>query len=220
MKHFAVIPTVGERNETLIPLVERLETDGVTVIVVDNGPDEAPWLPISGRAFIRRHHWNGAPVNLSHVWNLGLDWAEDLARGDEFIVAVLNDDLMVEPWLVQALGERIMVHDAAGGFPSFHVPSEYVLRDAVPIPLSAAMPGYVFALRGSKKLRADESLMWWYGDNDLDWRIRQTGGNVGVPDLTVQHFDPNGYTMRNPELAEQAGRDRATFAAKWGRTPW
>jgi hypothetical protein len=41
-----------------------------------------------------------------------------------------------------------------------------------------------------------------------------------VPGLAVEHRCPNGSMHERPELGKQAGRDRATFKAKWGRTPW
>jgi hypothetical protein len=36
----------------------------------------------------------------------------------------------------------------------------------------------------------------------------------------VPNGQPNHYTNVKPELGEQAGRDRSTFEAKWGRCPW
>lgn len=93
-----------------------------------------------------------------------------------------------------------------------------IFKDAAPISLYARMPGYAFSMRGSAKLYADEDLQWWFGDDDLDWRIRQNGGNALVGGLQVEHLSPNLSTVG--ELAEQAGRDRQTFKDKWGKTPW
>jgi hypothetical protein len=63
-------------------------------------------------------------------------------------------------------------------------------------------------------------MAWWYGDDDLDWEAREKGGALLVPGIPVEHRDPNGAMRDRPELHAQAGRDRATFKAKWGRTPW
>jgi hypothetical protein len=74
-------------------------------------------------------------------------------------------------------------------------------------------------LRGESELRLDESMAWWYSDDDLDWQARQQGGALLVPGIPVQHLCPNGSTNERPELQEQAGRDRQTFITKWGKAP-
>lgn len=222
MKYYAVIPTRGERDVWLQTLCAKLYWDNVQPIIVNNGEVEID--DNFGRYIVVKHDFGGELVNLSQLWNIGLQKAEDYHRhiydGDEFIVAVLNDDVALPSGFVQALGDAILRHDAAGAFPSAALGREYVLTEPHPVPLGMRMAGFAFALRGSKGLRADQALKWWFGDDDLDWRIRQAGGNVGVPLIGFRHHDPNGYTSRNPELAEQAGRDRETFATKWGMTPW
>lgn len=226
MKLFAVIPTVGERNETLFPMCRQLEEDGVTTIIVLNRRETDPDIPslyerTTGSApYIRTHYWTPSqPVNLSKVWNLGLDWAEELAKGEEFTVAVFNDDLTLPPGLVQAFADKIQQEGSSAVYahPTTDLPN---MTENVPWHLGNRMVGYAFALRGWDGLRADEDFLWWWGDSDLDWRARKKWGvsALGVPAL--QHHDPNGYTNRNPELTAQAGRDRETFAKKHGFLPW
>lgn len=227
---FAVIPTVGERNATLFPMCEQLEHDGVTTIVVynrrDPGPDidlQMPSIPYSRpecAAYVRTHYWTPSqPVNLSKIWNLGLDWAEELARGEEFTVAVFNDDLTLPPGLVQEFADHLQREGSSAVYaqPWSDLPN---MTNHDPWHLGNRMVGYAFALRGWDGLRADEDFLWWWGDSDLDWRARSKRGvsALGVP--TLVHHDPNGYTNRNPELTEQAGRDRETFARKHGFVPW
>jgi hypothetical protein len=94
------------------------------------------------------------------------------------------------------------------------------MTDHDPWHLGNRMVGFAFALRGSDGLRADEAFLWWWGDSDLDRRARARRGvcALGVP--TLKHHDPNGYTNRQPELSEQAGRDRETFHRVHGFLPW
>lgn len=221
IRYYAVIPTRGERNVWLETLCSRLYWDNVQPIIVHNGEGEVS--DNFGRYIVLKHDFGGEPVNLSQLWNIGIDRATEYHRhvyDSEFIVAVLNDDVAVPDGFVSTLGDAILRHDAAGAFPSAALGREFVLTEPQPVPLAMRMAGFAFALRGSKDLRADETLKWWFGDDDLDWRIRQAGGNVGVPIAGIKHYDPDGYTARNPALSEQAGRDRQTFATKWGRTPW
>lgn len=218
---YAVIPTIGERMETLVPMVDQLSLEGVNVILIDNGAVDVDLFLIDPMTFVFRLDWDGQPVNLSHLWNAGLDWAQELADGEEHTVAILNDDLVLpNTGMIAQFHDAIEEHDAAAAFaaPFFAVPEK--LDADSPLHLGNRMSGYAFALRGSKGLRADERLLWWWGDTDLDIQARVAGGVVGIPVPGLGHLDPNGYTNRRPELAEQAGRDRETFRLKHGYLPW
>jgi hypothetical protein len=227
VKLFAVIPTVGERNETLFPMCRQLDQDGVTTIVVYNRREtpleDLPWdlnIPFAHSApYVHTHYWApDEPVNLSAIWNMGLDWAYELAKGEEYVVAVFNDDLTIPAGIVQQFAWHIQHNDAAAAFAA-SPGALFVTRDGDPLHLGNRMCGFAFALLGSKGIRADETLLWWWGDTDLDIQARKAGGVVGVP-VALQHHDPNGYTNRRPELTAQAGRDRETFARKHGFLPW
>jgi hypothetical protein len=106
-------------------------------------------------------------------------------------------------------------------YPDQHKGHRQILHTrAEPIPLTQRITGFAYMLRGEAGLRLDESIAWWYSDDDLDWTARERGGALLVPGLGVEHRDPNGSTNARRELQEQAARDRQTFANKWGRTPW
>lgn len=179
-----------------------------------------PYLEPASAPYMITHYWAGdEAVNLSKIWNLGLEEAERLSRGEEYVVAVFNDDLTLPPGLVQAFAQRL--HQEGSSAVYAHAWTDLPnMTQADPWHLMNRMVGFAFALRGHDNLRADEDFLWWWGDSDLDWRARKTRGvsALGVPAL--RHHDPNGYTNRNPELAEQAGRDRDTFQERHGFLPW
>lgn len=221
MNLFAVIPS-GNRPDELTNLVNVLVSDGVHVIVVDTGypEDDNPFDAIGTQdnpvAVIRDHR---QPKNIQRWWNLGLEhaeyWNTALGGAPEFVVAVLNDDIVVEPGFVHALARGIIQHDVSGAFPdiygmgrdfAFHQVSHW------------RMSGYAFAIRGSQRFRANERLVWWGGDNDLEWQMIRDGGVVTVGGLKLHHLYPSQSTVG--ALAEQAGRDRETFKAIWGRYAW
>lgn len=214
---YAVIPSCCRRQE-LTNLVNTLVNDGVHVIVVDTGYEKA--LNFGG-AWQTRISILRSPVldkNISTWWNMGLNLAEFLAYDHgmyDYTVAVLNDDIVIKSGFVRRLSDAIFQHDAAAAAPDVWGWQRDRLYTE---PAGSPMPGFAFALRGSKQLRADESLKWWYGDNDLSWQAMQAGGLVTVAKLPLQHLYPNSTTVG--ALAEQAGRDRETFIAKWGRAPW
>ncbi len=204
----------------LSKLIHQLLEDGVKPIIIDTGYDP-PLTDVYGDVDIIRD--DVEPRNISRWWNRGLDAAHAVQSfiDEEYVVAILNDDLVLPPGFVSRLASAIMRHDAAAAYPNQHGwqrDGDFVHRIAAPISLYRRMTGYAFALRGSKQIRADETLQWWYGDDDIDWKARQRGGSVLVGDLTVQHLLPNSTTVG--ELATQAGLDRGRFEAIWGRTPW
>lgn len=220
MNHYAVIPSAFRPNE-LRNLVTGLVNDGTKVVVVDTGYGEENRPKRLGRAenpvFVVQDF--ESPKNISRWWNYGLAMVNTLqeasAPDEEFIVAILNDDVIVGPRFVQQLGEKIFEHNTAGAFPNVHgVKSDIVCQRSSWVRMS----GFAFAMRGSLGLVADERLLWWYGDNDLEWQMFERGGLVCVADLKIHHLYPNSTTTG--ELAEQAGRDRKTFEKKWSIVPW
>ena len=208
---WAVIPSCS-RRELLYTLVSQLVEDGVRVVVVDTGYEPQLTSQSPDVTVLR----DLGPVNISRWWNRGLDFVSTFMGQDDYVVAVLNDDIVVPPLLVQRLAAVIESTGAVAAYPDVYgVGRDYIQRD---IPFGARMAGFAFALRGSAGIRADESLVWWYGDNDIDWQARQKGGVVGVGGLKIQHLYANSTTVG--ELADQAGRDRETFTKKWGQPPW
>ena len=202
---WAVIPSEGRPclHDCLASI--RDQVDGI--VLVANGGYTAAGVP--GVIVVEDH---AEDRNISRWWNLGLNRLMQLGLM-EWNALVLNDDTVLEPGAVHRLAEALRRHKAALAHPGT---TERLLTQPGP---EHRITGWCFMLRGESGLRADESLAWWYGDNQLDWEARQRGGTLTVPGVGIFHTDPNGYTNRVPALAEQAGRDRETFLARWGRLP-
>lgn len=209
---WAVIPTAG--RPCLIDSMNAVldQVDGV-MFVVNNGytidPGGVPKIHVAPDT--------DPEPNISRWWNVGLDAVARrcVDRGiHRWNVIVLNDDTVMAPGSVSVLTAGLRRHRAAQL--AFCGETERLLLSPGPDRIT----GWCFALRGEGSLRADESLKWWAGDNDLDWRARAAGGSVIVPGVKHEHMHPNGYTVADPKLTEQAGRDMAAFIQKWGRAAW
>jgi GT2 family glycosyltransferase len=194
-----------------------------SILVVDNLStppiDPEPWhgrvgvvsLPID-------------PPNISTLWNVGISLADAQAHragAAQWDIAVLNSDTVIPTGWMGHLSTAMRSTTAVLAYPDQHGGTQQILHTrAAPIDLRQRITGYAYMLRGETGLRLDESMAWWFSDDDLDWTAREHGGALLVPGTAVEHRCPNGSMYERPELHEQAGRDRATFEAKWGRTPW
>jgi GT2 family glycosyltransferase len=217
----AVIPT-RDRHDMLADCITSVVDQVDRVIVIDNlsSPpiDPGPWHGKVGVVTVPID-----PPNISTLWNVGLALADAQAHqhADAWDIAVLNSDVTVPAGWVERLSTAMRATTAVLAYPDQHDGTRQILHTkAEPIDLRQRITGYAYLLRGETGLRLDENLAWWFGDDDLDWRAREQGGALLVPGLAVEHRCPNGSMYERPELGEQAGRDRATFEAKWGRTPW
>jgi GT2 family glycosyltransferase len=218
----AVIPT-RDRHDLLTDCINSVVDQVDRVIVIDNlsAPpiDPEAW---HGKVGVARLPMD--PPNISTLWNVGLalaDAAAHRASVNQWDIAILNSDVVVPAGWIAGLSAAMRSTSAVLAYPDQHGGTRQILHaTAEPIDLRQRITGYAYLLRGEIGLRLDEDLAWWYGDDDLDWRAREAGGALLVPGLAVEHRCPNVSTSQRPELQEQAGRDRAAFAAKWGRTPW
>jgi GT2 family glycosyltransferase len=193
------------------------------VIVIDNlsSPpvDPEPWHGNVGVVSVPID-----PPNISTLWNVGLALADALAHqhaADRWDIAVLNSDVTVPTGWIDGLSTAMRSGPAILAYPDQHGGRRQILHTrAEPVDLRTRITGYAYMLRGEAGLRLDESMAWWYSDDSLDWEAREKGGALLVPGVAVEHRCPNVSTNERPELREQTGRDRKTFKAKWGRTPW
>ena len=220
---YAVVLT-HNRHEWANQLLGVLLDDGVTPFVIDNR-SEPPFVADNRDVVVIR---DDNPMNISALWNQGLEIVERDARRREleyWNVAVLNDDLDMPHGALDELGFAMRAYEADASFPDVHgmQPFAKLHRDVgfTPISLFERVSGFCFMLPGERGLRADPQFEFWYGDDDIDWRVRAGRGSVQVPLRNpIRHLDADGTYTRDPEAAEQAGRDRQSFIVKYGQPPW
>lgn len=215
---FGVIPTNGrecvERSvAALLPQVDHL-------VVVEAGPERTER---SYPAEVNVLSFPGPECNISRWWNMGLDLCAKLATeagAKTWNTAVINDDVIVPHGWMDAVVTRMRGLQCAAGCSGGRGPVPVVHHHAGPVDLYTRLQGFAFVLAGEKGIRADEELVWWGSDDQIDWESRLAGGTVMVPGLHVEHLYPNAQTNHSPELSAQTGRDMELFAKKWGKRPW
>lgn len=171
------------------------------------------------------------PPNLSRLWNVGLDISGMVALGAgaaRWDTLVVNDDFVAGPGFVDALQGPLRgthavlaspyVFDGTSGRGQGRV--DVYEAPGTLAGIGTRMAGFAWMVKGEAGLRLDESIKWLYGDDDIAQQACANGGRLVVHGTTWEHRHPDGGTTGNPLLAEQGGRDRATFVAKWGFQPW
>lgn len=219
MERYAVVPSKGRVHE-LTRLLSSLEGQVDMCVVVDSGGHSGMDFP----SWVARIAYPDAEFNISRAWNIGLRFIEALMWDDwEWDVAVLNDDVIVPPGWVDRMSQTLRSTGALIAYPDqfeqVEVPRVFSWGDP-PRDITQRIVGYAHLIRGEARMAFDESMRWWYSDDDFEWSALRRGTTVLVPGSIVEHTSPNGWTNHDPALAEQAGLDRQTFINKWGRAPW
>lgn len=215
----AVIPT-RNRHKMLLDCVHSIITQVDAVVIIDNNSDPEITLDREYQT-VEVIKADIDPPNISHLWNIGIQRAEELAKFlPKWNVAVFNSDVIVPNGWISRISSAMRQTTAVLAYSDQCGGNRMILHTkAQQIDLRTRITGFSYMIRGESGLRLDETMKWWYSDDDLDWRARLLGGSLLVPGIPVDHRDPNGSTNRRKDLQEQAGRDRQTFIAKWGMAP-
>lgn len=205
------------RQELLDQTIAAVRPQVDRVLVLDNA--SKPQLEVSEETTLLR--LPDQPPNLAKWWNIGLNFYATLYAEEPFQVAILCDDAIVPEGWFDAVSTAMMLEGVTAGSSSpWGHPFPPIVKGTPDRDIMTRMCSWAFIVDGHCPIRADESMHWWWFDTDFDIRLRHHGKTVLIGTHPVPNSQPNYYTAVKPELGEQAGRDRAAFAAKWGGTPW
>jgi glycosyltransferase involved in cell wall biosynthesis len=227
MNQYAIILT-HNRPELLRDCIAAIGPQIERIVVIDNAsepPVRAADLPMDG-LFGCILGIPTQPPNLAALWNRGLDTIYGWHRygsdpdGPCWIAVLCDDAIVPGGWFAAVTDAMAQTGAAAGCSNPWGTEHEPRLKTTPDSDLMGRMPGWAFILDGSKGLRADESMHWWWCDTDLDWQARAAGGMVMIGGFPVPNRLPNDFLTTVPGLNEQAGRDGEAFAAKWSWRPW
>ena len=217
---YAIVLTC-DRPELLDRCLAAISVQVDKVVIIDNGETSVSMI---GRPHCVRYSIQDKPPNLSRFWNIGIREVEYLAekrQQETWDVAFLCDDAIVHSTWFQEVTQCMRGHGAVAASTHSAVPvTQPILKTAPDSDIWNRMCPWAFVLRGEAGIRADEDLKWWWGDTAIDFTARGQGGTVIAPGAVVQNEKLGEYTNIYSHLAEQAGRDGETFAAKWSGRPW
>lgn len=216
---YAIVPT-HNRPERLLSLVSSLGRQVDTIVVLDNAsvpPVDAGALRKAAGVAVHVLYEPEQPPHLSRYWNVMFDLVSTLAGAagqERWDVGVFNDDAIVPSGWFDMVSAGLRGHATATVGHTATVPVHQAeLVDAYPYPRAKRMCPWAFVVRGETQLRADESMRWWYFDDDFNRQAIDAGGVLAVPGPLV--INANAVQSTVGVLAEQAEKDRAMFEAKW-----
>lgn len=203
---FVTVPTAGSHPDLLEGIVNSCGVPRERIILIRTKPNVK--LP-TGCIVVDDFD---AP-NIQRWWKRGID--ESVARGAT-AVAVLNDDLRIEPDTLHRLHSELVSTGA-----TVATPSRPGLRLGVHkgplVPYEPVIWGCLWMVDATTELRPDPRYVWWYGDNDLDIRARRDYAGIVSCDVVYEHHFPGVGTSKSPELIRQSDLDAATFQADYSR---
>lgn len=210
----AVIPTIGEAYQ-LPGLVQQLLFEGVEqVLLTVNRPGVtvAPMLTEWSQKIVLAR----VDGTIYDGWNYGLRRAYERNT----LLAVLNDDIELEPW---ALGraEMLMRSDptvAICGLDYTEGSGDLELKHVHGTFQHGGIPGWAFLADPERVGPVDPQFEWWYGDDDLVNHAEKDGWKVAIAmGCKVKHQGEATASKPHHSWTTAAKvRDTHRYHAKWG----
>jgi len=193
LKVWLTIPT-GKPRGYLQDIIKDSQIPLDQIVIVHTIESE----PIEGV----RNVWDLDPPNIQRWWNKGIDIAR--ANGGDYI-AVLNDDLLLENNPINTIAQAMKDNDAIIGYPHPHSGNGLT-----------HVAGYCWVLDLKSGLRTDETLRWYFGDDDMLLQAIAVGKVINVP-AVVHHLHGVTATNSSKYLVTLAKIDQVYFKEKWGK---
>ena len=225
VRSVVVIPSIGCSDKLAAVVRAALSSHAQEVVVIENqaGDRHVPTAEdrLRDAELKDRVTYVRSPeIGLYAAWNAGLDVAKAGEDGPS-VAVVLNDDIIITPWAIDALIEALDAHRTVavvGADYEHHRLASPQLRYVSGTYRAHGVPGFAFACRADV-CRVDEQFEWWGGDDDLVFSARQAGWRCAVlMGAHVDHPVPETSAARFPELGAAKDRDRERLKAKWGET--
>lgn len=230
------VPVKNELPFTKMLLGQVLAEEVVdAVLVYDNGSDDgtSEYLEEAEATTGGRLLWSYRPeAGIYDLWNDAARWARERTAGAPVNLAILNNDLVLEPHTLEVLADYLRA-----GLPNRDVwaispdPNAAVFGPLRPLEVrgtyrNQGLLGFAFMIAAEKWAPpwrpiptplVDPRFRWWYGDDDLAWRITANGGSiVRLRGLPIVHVDGGGKSSRHdPTIAQKIADDEALFDALW-----
>lgn len=215
----AALIITHNRPELLAQCIELIRPQVGFVLVIDNASEPPAEVPGDGPYCLIQIP--DQPPNLAKLWNCGFDFYKEFFGENPYDIAMLCDDVTVPPgWFDAIVAAMRQTGAAAGCSNPYGNDHAYQVKREPDRDISGRMMGAAYVIDGTKGIRADERMKWWWQDSSIDFEARLAGGMVMIGGYQAVNTLPNEYTTTKPELGAQAGLDGKAFEERWGFRPW
>jgi len=225
-KTTAIIPTKSNISGTL-DAVARLQNDGQveTIVVVADGQaafDKYSQLLAEKERVLLKKVDLGAGIHV--MWNIGIDIAVENNTSAVFI----NDDVVIGEHCAGTLASLLEYDKSIGiACPAYDYRKFSDITQDVDTVCNGkydgtgGLAGFCMALSKDlvKKWRFDESMKWWYGDNDILYWTTRSESRRAVITSVARCSGNNSETIENDppdNFVETVLDDKLKFYVKWG----
>lgn len=216
-----VIPTKSNLSgvQSLLAVLKP-EATVRSIFIVSDGPKM--FSALSGTAGILLSAVEeGAGIHV--MWNIALNNTTSDAH-----MLFLNDDVSIEGFSIYEMSRTLDNHPELGLVCPTYAPETFTepYRPVTDIcggryDGSGGLAGFAMMLRNTlaQEWRFDESMKWWFGDNDiLNW-VTRTKQMTAAICKTAFCSDNESWTINNDPpktFLEDVRNDQRIFAEKWG----
>jgi glycosyltransferase involved in cell wall biosynthesis len=225
-KTTAIIPTKSNISGTL-DLISRLQSDGQveTIVVVADGQvafDKYSQLLAEKERVVLKKVDLGAGIHV--MWNIGIEVAVENNTSAVFI----NDDVVIGERCVGTLASLLEYDKSIGiACPAYDYRKFSDIAQDVDTVCNGkydgtgGLAGFCMALSKDlvKEWRFDESMKWWYGDNDvLYWTTRSQNRRAVITSVARCSGNSSETIENDPpdNFAKTVLDDKLRFYVKWG----
>ena len=221
----AVIPTKSNVDGAL-DVIDRLQKDGQaeTIVVVADGPDAFATyekLLADKKNVVLKQVELGAGIHV--MWNLGIDVAIEKGTGAVFI----NDDVILGDHCAGALASLFEYDKSIGIACAGYDYRKFtdIVQDVNTVcngryDGTGGLAGFCMALSKDliKTWRFDESMKWWYGDNDvLNWVLKTQKRRAVITSVARCSGNSSSTIENDPpdNFVQTVQDDKLKFYVKW-----
>lgn len=224
----AVVPS-RSNVEGCVLVLERLEKDpqvSTTVLVADGDEAYEAYEALLGESDLKKVRLErvelGAGIHV--MWNIGVE----AARRENSAVALVNDDVVIADNTVGSL-VSLLAYDESLGLvcPAYDYRKFSDITQDVSTVCNGRYDGtgglagfcMVLAADITQRFKFDESMKWWYGDNDVLLHVTRNEKRRAAITSLARCSGNSSHTVDNDppaDFVKTVQDDKLKFYVKWG----
>lgn len=218
---FAVIPMRDKADLTIKAARSVMRQRGAKIptkiVIIDDRSSAAEMAKIRSALKDAKIITARDPQNISSHWNQGIEYATAEATG-QFEIMFLNNDAQVSD--VEAMQLALRSDDSLAAIcPNYDSRTGLGVQYVTGTYGSRGMSGFAFMVKGELLGNGplhyfDESMRWWYSDDDFALRCATNGLKVGIY-IEANCTHQISSTASEYDFSEQIKADKERFVAKW-----